>query len=232
MGQECVLKLKNIVKKYGGKLVLNDISLDFYKRSIYALVGNNGVGKSTLLKIICGLVKPNGGHVEFADKKLKIGALIEEPGVFKDLTAYQNIEAKAICLGLSLEKSEIEGVLELVGLSGTDKKTVGKFSMGMKQRLGIALAVLGNPDILILDEPTNSLDPQGISDVRAIIERLRQMSDMCIIVSSHNLDELQKYATDYIVLSKTKVIKNCSARAFDEERGEIPVDKYFLKIIE
>lgn len=231
MDGNCVLTLNSIEKSFGNNVILSDINAKFYRRTIYALVGNNGAGKSTLLKTICGLLKPNGGSLEFANKSIRVGALIEDPGVFKDLSAYENLEAKAICLGLKYSKDEINDILTLVGLGDTGKKKVGKFSMGMKQRLGIALAIMGNPDILILDEPTNSLDPQGINDVRLIVEHLRQKTDMCIIVSSHNLAELQKYATNYMVLNNKHLIRDCTARAFDEERGEYSVNDYFIKIV-
>lgn len=231
MNDNCVLALNSVIKEFGKNIVLNNVSTKFYRKNIYALVGNNGAGKSTLLKIICGLLKPNGGSVEFSNKKIKVGALIEDPGIFRDLSAYENLEAKAICLGYKYSKDEINDILSLVGLGDAGKKKAGKFSMGMKQRLGIALAIMGNPDILILDEPTNSLDPQGINDVRLIVEHLRQKTDMCIIVSSHNLAELQKYATNYMVLNNKQLIRDCTARAFDEERGEYSVNDYFLKIV-
>lgn len=231
MNDNCVLALNSVIKEFGKNIVLNNVSTKFYRKNIYALVGNNGAGKSTLLKIICGLLKPNGGSVEFSNKKIKVGALIEDPGIFRDLSAYDNLEAKAICLGYKYSKDEINDILSLVGLGDAGKKKAGKFSMGMKQRLGIALAIMGNPDILILDEPTNSLDPQGINDVRLIVEHLRQKTDMCIIVSSHNLAELQKYATDYMVLNNKQLIRDCTARSFDEERGEYSVNDYFLKIV-
>ena len=231
MNDNCVLALNSVIKEFGKNIVLNNVSTKFYRKNIYALVGNNGAGKSTLLKIICGLLKPNGGSVEFSNKKIKVGALIEDPGIFRDLSAYENLEAKAICLGYKYSKDEINDILSLVGLGDAGKKKAGKFSMGMKQRLGIALAIMGNPDIFILDEPTNSLDPQGINDVRLIVEHLRQKTDMCIIVSSHNLAELQKYATNYMVLNNKQLIRDCTARAFDEERGEYSVNDYFLKIV-
>lgn len=228
---DCVLQIKNFTKKFKDKVVLSDINLEFKRKHIYALVGNNGVGKSTFMKCVCGIEKPTAGEFKFADKKIRVGTLIEEPGYIPDMSAYQNIKAKCLCLGIKADKAEIYRLLTLVGLEETGNKSVRKFSMGMKQRLGIALALVGSPDLLILDEPTNSLDIQAVEQVRKIIESLHETTDMAMIISSHNIVELKKYCTDYVVLSHASVVKACDAKTFESERGNLEIDEYYIRLI-
>ncbi len=231
MTNDKVLEIRNLTKKYKDKVVFSEINLDFYRKKIYALVGNNGAGKSTLMKCICGIEKPNGGDIIFADKTTRVGTLIEAPGLITDMTAYQNIKAKCLCLGIKVTKQDINDLLALVGLEGVGKKLTRKFSMGMKQRLGIALALVGNPDVLILDEPTNSLDIQGIEAVREIIVKLHETTNMAIIVSSHNIVELKKFCTDYVVLHNGKIVKACTAEEFEAERGNLEVDEHYIRLV-
>lgn len=224
-----IIKLDGLNRSFGKKHVLKNINLSFRSNRIYALVGNNGVGKTTMLKIISGLLAASSGKVE-VKKGVSLGALIENPGIFTDMSAYENLKAKSLFLGLKNQKEEITSLLELVGLPDVGKLRTGKFSMGMKQRLGIALALIGDPEVVILDEPTNSLDPQGIIDVRNIITKLCYEKNKTIIVSSHNLEELKKIATDIVVLNKGEVIRNCTSEEFKAECGDVPIDEYFVNL--
>lgn len=223
------IDIKNLNRSFGNKEVLRNITLEIKKGKIYALVGNNGVGKTTLLKIMCGMLSPSWGTIS-VKKGAKIGCLIENPGLFNDMSAYENLKAKALCLGLKTTKESLNDLLDLVGLDYVLSRRVGKFSMGMKQRLGIALALLGDPDILIFDEPVNSLDPHGIVDFRNIVNDIFEKTGKPIIISSHNLDELEKVATDVIVMDRGVIIRNCTMEDFMKECGDTPIDEYFVKI--
>jgi len=227
--EDVVIKLDGVNRFFGKKHVLKDINLSFRNKRIYALVGNNGVGKTTMLKIISGLLSASSGKLTIS-KGVGIGALIENPGLFTDMSAYENLKAKSLFLGLKNQKETITSLLELVGLADAGKLRTGKFSMGMKQRLGIALALIGDPEVVILDEPTNSLDPQGIIDVRNVITKLCVEENKTIIVSSHNLEELKKVATDIVMLNKGEVVRDCTREEFEEECGDVPIDEYFVKL--
>lgn len=227
-----VISIREVNKSFGKKTILSNLNLEINKGEIYAIVGNNGAGKTTLLRMICGQLKPNGGEIVFSDNKTKIGTLIESPGYFKDMTAYDNLKAKALCLGYKYSKQQLLDLLEFVSLKDVDKKKAGKFSMGMKQRLGIALALLGDPEILILDEPTNSLDPQGINEVRKLIEKINKEKGVTIIISSHILEELYKVATKFCIIHKKGIIKEIAIDALKEECKDMPIDEYYLKTLE
>ena len=209
---EPMIKLEHIKKFYGKKEVLKDVSLTVNKGDIYGLIGKNGAGKSTLFKVVLGLSEYQGGRLELmgSDKKLAesrkhIGFLIGN-NAFNYMTAEQNLRYYARMKQIPDAKKEIKRVLELVELAGVKTK-VGGFSLGMHQRLGIANAVLGNPDILILDEPTNGLDPQGIADVRHTIQRLNEELGMTVIVSSHILGELQNTANRFGIVNNGTIVR-------------------------
>ena len=194
---EAVISMHGITKSYGKHQVLHDVELDIERGDIFGLIGRNGAGKTTLFKVILGLSDYKGtltigGSRNLSAGRQKIGFLIGS-NFFGYMTARQNLEYYRVMKGLK-DKSEIDRVLKIVGLD-TAKGPYSRFSMGMKQRLGIANAMLGSPEILILDEPTNGLDPQGIADVRALIQRLNEEFGMTVIVSSHILGELQNTAT-------------------------------------
>ena len=201
-----VLKINGITKIYGKQTVLNGITLELEKGKIYGLIGSNGAGKTTLIKILCGLVKANQGEFKFTPEKMQIGALIEKPGLFNDMTAYDNLKAKALAIGYKCDKQELYDLLDLVGLGDVGKKSVGKFSLGMKQRLGIAQAMLNKPKLLILDEPTNGLDPDGIKDIRNLLVMLAEREKMTIIISSHNLAELEQICNQIAVLRSGQLL--------------------------
>ena len=209
---ETVIALSDVFKSYGKHQVLSGVNMQVNKGDIYGLIGKNGAGKTTIFKIILGLSEFTSGDVNImggSDKKSiaagrrHIGFFIGS-NFFPHMNAAQNLDYYCRLKGIKNAKAEIARVLKVVGLDGVKKK-VGRFSMGMKQRLGIANAILGNPEILILDEPANGLDPQGIVDVRNMVKRLNEEFGMTVIVSSHILSELQHTATRFGIVNNGSV---------------------------
>lgn len=204
MNDEYILQIRELTKEYKRSTVLNGISINVRKNTIYGLLGPNGAGKSTTLKIISGLLKPTSGEVIFNGNQwtrkdlAHIGSLIENAPLYGNLTAKENLEVINTVLGLPKER--IEEVLQIVGLTNTGSKRVMNFSMGMKQRLGIALAILNRPKLLILDEPTNGLDPIGIQELRELITSFPQQG-MTVLLSSHLLSEVEHLADDIGIIS-------------------------------
>lgn len=210
-----ILSTQNLVKKYGYKIVSNNISLTINKGDIYGFVGKNGAGKTTFMRQVLGLAFPDSGKITlFGGEPLntarkKIGSLIEFPSIYKNCTAYENMKRMAILTGSS-DKS-VRKILDFVGLGNTGNKKAGQFSLGMRQRLGIAMALLGNPELLILDEPINGLDPTGIMEIRDLIIRLNTEKKITFMISSHLLEELSKIATRYGFIHDGKLIEEISA---------------------
>ena len=194
---DMILKTIDLCKSFSGQMAVNNISLNIEKNSVYGLLGPNGAGKSTTLKMITGILKPTSGSIEFDGHLWKrndlehIGALIEMPPLYENLTAYENLKVRTTLLGL--DDARINEVLQIVQLTNTGKKRAGQFSLGMKQRLGIAIALLNHPKLLILDEPTNGLDPVGIEELRELI-RSFSTKGITVILSSHILSEVQQTA--------------------------------------
>ena len=192
-----MIQTKNLNKSYKKQEVNKDISLLVPKNSIYGLLGPNGAGKSTLLKMLTGMINPTSGEIIYKEKPwsrndlLEIGSLIEQSPIYENLTARENLKVRTLLY--NLPDSRIEDVLEIVNLTNTGNKKAGKFSMGMKQRLGIAIALLNNPKLLILDEPTNGLDPIGIGDLRELIKSFPKKG-ITVIISSHILSEVEQIA--------------------------------------
>lgn len=192
-----ILETMNLCKSFSGQMAVNNISLNIEKNSVYGLLGPNGAGKSTTLKMITGILKPTSGSIEFDGHLWKrndlehIGALIEMPPLYENLTAYENLKVRTTLFGL--DDARINEVLQIVQLTNTGRKRVGQFSLGMKQRLGIAIALLNHPKLLILDEPTNGLDPVGIEELRELI-RSFPTKGITVILSSHILSEVQQTA--------------------------------------
>lgn len=216
-----IIKVDNVNKNYGKAHVLDDMSFTVPKGSIFGLVGRNGAGKTTIMRIISGLQKPTSGTVSygFDHKKLgKVGALVELPSIYSNASARDNLIYQYINLGLKADDS-IDKLLEFVGLADTGKKKAGKFSLGMRQRLGIAMAMAGNPEVLILDEPINGLDPQGIIMIRDLLVRLNKEKGITVIISSHILSELSKLATDFAFVEKGKVVREVRAEAVEDAGG-------------
>ena len=217
---EYVLTTSALSKKYGKFQALDDLSMHIPKGAIYGFVGRNGAGKTTLIRLICGLQAPTQGAysiygIDYTDKAIgksrrRMGAVVETPSIYLDMTAEDNLKQQALILGLPSYDS-IPEILKLVGLDNTGKKRVRNFSLGMKQRLGIAVALMGNPDFLVLDEPVNGLDPQGIIEIRELILKLNKEKQITVLISSHILDELSRLATHYGFIDKGRLVKEISA---------------------
>ena len=194
---DTILKTTGLCKNFKRQTAVNNVALNIQRNSVYGLLGPNGAGKSTTLKMITGILKPTSGSIEFdghpwqrSDLK-QIGALIETPPLYGNLTAYENLKVRTTMLGLPDKR--IDDVLHIVRMTDTGKKRAGQFSLGMKQRLGIAIALLNSPRLLILDEPTNGLDPVGIEELRELI-RSFPAKGITVILSSHILSEVQQIA--------------------------------------
>ena len=211
-----VIEARGLAKAYGGRRVVSDFDMVVSPGDIYGFVGKNGAGKSTVMKMICGEVTPTAGEVVLfggasEGGARRIGVLIEQPGLLPGLTAYENVMAKALAFGLVDAKERCAEVLRLVGLDGTGRKKAKGFSLGMKQRLGLALALLGNPDVLLLDEPFNGLDPEGTRALRNLIVRLNETLGVTVVVSSHVLDQLDRFATRYGVIVNGHMVRQMTA---------------------
>ncbi|MBE7069586.1 MAG: ATP-binding cassette domain-containing protein [Ruminococcaceae bacterium] len=216
-----MLKVTDVCKNYGKHEVLKKMSFSVPKGSIYGLVGRNGAGKTTIMRIISGLQKPTSGKVEYGfDHKGygKIGALVELPSIYSSKSARENLIYQYINLGLKIDDS-IDELLKLVSLDNTGKKKAGRFSLGMRQRLGIAMAMAGNPEMLILDEPINGLDPQGIIEIRDLLQRLNREKGITIIISSHILTELSKLATNFAFVEGGTVVREVTTEDVENAGG-------------
>ena len=203
---ENILKTVDITKKFSKKVAVSAVNMNIKKGDIYGFIGRNGAGKTTLIKMLVGLSQPTSGSIELFDSKNlnkarhKIGTVIEAPAFVPHLNAKQNMLIQWNLLG-SKDKSIIDETLKLVGLENVGNKKVKKFSLGMKQRLGIAMTLMGEPEFLILDEPTNGLDPEGIIEIRQMLKKLNQEKGLTILISSHILGELSKLATRYGIIN-------------------------------
>lgn len=238
------IETRGLSKAYGGRRVVSDFDMTVAAGDIYGFVGKNGAGKSTVMKMICGVAAPSGGEVVLFGGALegsgagsapsdtgvgdlvagsaairRIGVLIEEPGLLPNLSAYRNLMAKALAWGIVDAPARCEEVLRLVGLAGVGKRKVRGFSLGMKQRLGLALALLGNPDVLLLDEPFNGLDPEATRAMRNLIVRLNQTLGITVVASSHVLDQLDRMATRYGVIADGRLVRQMSAEEMAAECG-------------
>ena len=221
--QEIVLQTNNLTKKYKDFVALDNATITIHKGDIYGLIGRNGAGKTTLMKTITTLTNKTGGSFslfgseeELTESKRRIGCLIESPAFFDNLTAYQNLKYYSIQKGIVDEK-QIHKVLKTVDLYKEKNKKFKKFSLGMKQRLGIAFAILDNPDFIILDEPINGLDPIGIKEIRDTLKRLNEEEKITILISSHILSELYLIANHFCFIDKGRIIKDVSKEELDLE---------------
>ena len=225
---KAILKTNNLCKDFKKQKAVNNVSITVRENSIYGLLGPNGTGKSTTLKMITGMLRPTSGKVlfnghEWNRKDLEqIGALIETPPLYENLSAVENLEVRAKLL--NIPKTRIDKVLKMVDLQNTGRKKAGQFSMGMKQRLGIAIALLNNPKLLILDEPTNGLDPIGIGDLRELIKSFPKKG-ITVIISSHILSEVEQIA-DYI-----GIIANGQLWYQEKVQEDIDLEKLFLEVV-
>jgi len=224
-----ILELKGITKKFGNQIAVNNVSLSIRKNSVYGLLGPNGAGKSTILKMITGIMKPTSGEILFENrlwtrKNLKdIGALIENPAIYPNLTAMENLKIACTLYGLSEERAE--EVLDIIDLRQNKKKKVKNFSMGMKQRLGLGMAIINKPKLLILDEPTNGLDPIGIEELRELIRSFPSMG-ITVILSSHILSEVSQVADEIGIISNGVIGYNGKIKREDD------LEKLFKEIVE
>ncbi|ONI40611.1 bacitracin ABC transporter ATP-binding protein [Candidatus Epulonipiscium fishelsonii] len=211
---EYIIQTNNLMKRYGEQISVDNLNLNIPRGSIYGLLGPNGAGKTTTMKMLLGLVHPTSGDVSVFGKNFtpknrleilkNVGSLIESPSYYGHLTAKENLEIA--CMLKNIDQNEIDEVLKIVQLQGTGKKTVSKFSLGMKQRLGIACALLGRPQVLILDEPTNGLDPAGILEIRELIKSLPEKFGMTILISSHLLSEIDQIVDYVSIMSNGKIL--------------------------
>jgi ABC-2 type transport system ATP-binding protein len=219
-----VLRTNALSKHYGNFKALNGLSMNVPKGSIYGFVGKNGAGKTTLIRVICGLQEPTSGDYTLYGRKnddrqivksrRRMGAVVETPSIYLDMTAEENLKQQYRIIGLP-SFDGIAELLQLVGLENTGKKKAKNFSLGMRQRLGIAIALAGDPDFLVLDEPVNGLDPQGIIEMRELILKLNRERQITVLISSHILDELSKLATYYGFIDHGCIVKEMSAEELD-----------------
>jgi len=223
--KQYVVQTNNMTKKYRKHHVVDHVNMHVKKGAIYGFIGLNGAGKSTCIRMITGLTNQSSGSIELfgvSDKKSmdkarkRIGTMIEMPGLYPNMTAEQNLEVIRMQRGIPGRKC-IEKTLKKVGLTDTKKKKVATFSVGMKQRLGIAVALLSNPELLILDEPINGLDPVGVIEIRQLLEQLNQEYHVTVIISSHILTEVHQIATHYGIIHEGKLIEQCTKEEVEEK---------------
>ncbi|MBE6133663.1 MAG: ATP-binding cassette domain-containing protein [Erysipelotrichaceae bacterium] len=213
---EYIIETTDLTKSFNNKKACDEVNMHVKRGDIYGFIGRNGAGKTTVMKLILGLLTPNKGNISLFgsstnlnESRKKIGSLVETPALYKNATALENMKRYAILF--NGKEEEIKEILDLVGLANTGKKPAGRFSLGMKQRLGIAIALLGNPEILILDEPINGLDPAGIKEVRDTILKLNKEKEVTFLISSHLLDELGKITTTYGIINNGKLVEEIDA---------------------
>ncbi len=224
---EYAVRTNCLTKTYKNHTVVNQISLNIKRGEIYGFIGRNGAGKTTCMKMICGLSNTTSGEISLFGRNGKeanimhsrIGNLIESPGLYPAMSAYENLKCKSIALGIH-KKGYIEEIIELIGLKDAGKKKVKNYSLGMKQRLGIGLALLGEPDLLILDEPVNGLDPQGIVEVRNTLKRLNKSKNITVMISSHILEELYQLADTFGIIHEGNLLQELSKEQLEEKCGD------------
>ena len=219
-----VLQTDGLTKRYRQFPALDGLTMHIPKGAIYGFVGRNGAGKTTLIRLICGLQAPTSGSFtlygaghnsrEITKARRRMGAIVETPAIYTDMTAEENLRQQYLILGLP-SYDGIPELLKLVGLENTGRKKAKHFSLGMKQRLGIAIALAGDPDFLVLDEPVNGLDPQGIVEMRELILKLNRERSITVLISSHILDELSRLATHYGIIDHGHMVKELSAEELD-----------------
>ncbi len=229
-----ILKTTDLTKTFGKKVAVDRMNMTIKPGEIYGFIGRNGAGKTTAMKTILGTLFPTYGSVELFDgepldsARLKIGSLIEEPGLFKDCSAYENLKRFSILFG---GEDKIDRLIDLVGLSGIGQRKVAQYSLGMKQRLGIAVALLGDPQFMVLDEPINGLDPEGVKGIRDLILYLNKEKGVTFLISSHILDELSKVVTKYGVIANGVLCEEITAEDLKKRctsRLELVVDNVEL----
>ncbi|GIO23352.1 ATP-binding cassette domain-containing protein [Oceanobacillus sp. J11TS1] len=228
---EHILETKNISKSYNGAQALENVSISLNRGKVYGLIGQNGAGKTTFMRIIAGLTFPTDGELYLFNNssqkgllggRKRMGSMIENPSILGNMSARNNLLVHKTMKGIKEDNAE-EKVLDMVGLSHTGKKKAKDFSLGMRQRLGIAITLLGNPEILMLDEPINGLDPSGIAEIRKLIKELASKYQMTILLSSHHLTELHQTADEFIILNDGKILKNLPHAELEDQ-----IDKHLI----
>lgn len=228
MTADIILETKSLTKKYKDNTAINNINLKLKEGKVYGFIGKNGAGKTTLIRMITGLAFPTSGKLllfgkssekEHQKARRNIGALVEGPSLYPFMSASENLKAQQIQLGID-DDSEIDKLLDLVGLNGVGNKKARNFSLGMRQRLGIAMSLVGDPDFLIWDEPINGLDPEGIKEIRILIDDLNKKKGKTLLISSHILGELENTATDFIIINKGNIIEEISKEELSNKRKD------------
>lgn len=242
---EEILKSVELTKQYRGVCAVDHVSLSIHRGDIFGFVGANGAGKTTFMRMVCGLIQPTDGHLELfgatssrelQEKRKKMGALIEHPAVYTNMTALQNLDVQRRYLEMDFSQNPNEvltELLELVGLADAKNRKAGKFSLGMRQRLGLAMALVGNPEFIILDEPTIGLDPLGVMELRELILKLNRERNLTILFSSHNLAEMAHIATRYGFLDHGRLLELVTADEVKQvcaSKG-IDLETYFVELL-
>ncbi len=219
-----VIQTAGLSKRYKDKWAVDHLDLRVEQGDIYGFIGRNGAGKSTTLKLLCGLARPTQGEALIFGKPIRdgvarrrVGALIEQAGLYPDQSGRENLRLYATLLGLDSPERQVDEILETVGLAPREKKPVKHYSMGMKQRLGVALALLGGPDLLLLDEPINGLDPEGIREMRELLLGLNRDRGITLVISSHILGELSKIATRYGIIQNGRMVEEITAGELEQK---------------
>lgn len=242
---DIILKAENLTKQYRGVCAVNHVSLSIRRGDIFGFVGANGAGKTTFMRMACGLIHPTEGHLELfgatsenelQQMRRKMGALIEHPAVYTNMTALQNLDVQRRYLETDFRADpmkDLEELLHLVGLADAKNRKAGKFSLGMRQRLGLAMALVGNPEFLILDEPTIGLDPIGVMELRELILKLNRERNLTILFSSHNLAEMSHIATMYGFLDRGRLLQVVTAEEVRQECREkgTELEDYFVRLL-
>ena len=218
-----VLQTYELTKAFGSKLAVDHVNMTIERGDIYGFIGKNGAGKTTLMRLVLNLALPTSGRIDLfgaaptMESRQRIGSLVETPGYYKNCSARENLLRFAMLYGADIR--EVDGILNQIGLAGTENKKVGKFSLGMKQRLGIGISLLNHPEFIILDEPINGLDPAGIQEIRNLILFLNKERGTTFLISSHLLDELSKIATRFGIINNGKLVEEIRSCDIDERDG-------------